>query len=138
LAQIRDASQFIDLSEAIKRDVGKIATGAIANAPGDNRVANVIANIQNQKSFNRNEDTIDDFYRSMVGQVGVLARTSRMSHEAQRDIHAQLANIRESVSGVSLDEETTKMIEFQKTYDASARLIRTADEMFDTVLSLKR
>ena len=41
-------------------------------------------------------------------------------------------------SGVSLDEETTKMIEFQKTFDASARLIRTADEMMDTVLSLKR
>ena len=51
---------------------------------------------------------------------------------------SQLGNIRESISGVSLDEETTKMIEYQKTYDASARLIRVADEMFDTVLNLKR
>jgi flagellar hook-associated protein 1 FlgK len=42
------------------------------------------------------------------------------------------------VSGVSLDEETTKLIEYQKAFDASARLIKTADEMFDTVLNLKR
>ena len=47
-------------------------------------------------------------------------------------------NIRESISGVSLDEEATKLIEYQKSFDASARLIRTADEMFDTVLNLKR
>lgn len=41
--------------------------------------------------------------------------------------------MRESISGVSLDEETVKMIEYQKAFDASARLIRTADEMLDTV-----
>jgi flagellar hook-associated protein 1 FlgK len=51
---------------------------------------------------------------------------------------AQLNNIRESISGVSLDEETTDMVRFQKAFDASARIIKTADEMFDTVLNLKR
>jgi flagellar hook-associated protein 1 FlgK len=58
--------------------------------------------------------------------------------EAQGDIVKQLTNIRESISGVNLDEETTKIIEFQKSFDASARLIRTADEMLETVLNLKR
>jgi flagellar hook-associated protein 1 FlgK len=38
---------------------------------------------------------------------------------------------------VSLDEETTKMIEYQKAYEASARIIKVADEMMDTVLNLK-
>ena len=60
------------------------------------------------------------------------------SREAQDNIVQQLDTLRESVSGVSLDEEAAKMIEFQKAFDASARLIRTADEMFDTVLNLKR
>ena len=82
--------------------------------------------------------TIDDYYSSQVGQVGVVAQRSLKSYESQQNIVSQLSNIRESISGVSLDEETTKMIEFQKAFDASARLIRTADEMFDTVLSLKR
>ena len=57
---------------------------------------------------------------------------------SEQDIVDQLQNIRDSISGVSLDEETTKMIEFQKGFDASARLIKTADEMMDTVLNLKR
>jgi flagellar hook-associated protein 1 FlgK len=73
-----------------------------------------------------------------VGQIGVLTQTSRSSKESQDNIMTQMKNLRESISGVNLDEEATKMIEFQKSFDASARLIRTADEMFETVLSLKR
>ncbi len=134
----RDAAALIKLNGEVNRDVGKIAAAAVPGAPGDNRIANIIANIQQQRSLNEGQDTLDDYYRSLVGQIGVIARTNRLGHAAQKDIYDQLTNIRESVSGVSLDEETANMIEFQKTYDASARLIRTADEMFDTVLSLKR
>ncbi len=61
-----------------------------------------------------------------------------MSLEHQKNIVDQLKNVREGISGVSLDEETTDMVKFQKAYDASARLIKVADEMFDTVLNLKR
>jgi flagellar hook-associated protein 1 len=49
-----------------------------------------------------------------------------------------MQNIRDSISGVSMDEEAAKLIEYQKSFEASARLIKTADEMFDTVLNLKR
>ncbi|MNT21839.1 Flagellar hook-associated protein 1 [compost metagenome] len=73
-----------------------------------------------------------------MGQVGAIAQRAMKAQESQKNVISQLTNIRESISGVSLDEETTKMIEFQKTYDASARLIKTADEMFDTILNLKR
>ncbi|MCB0363506.1 MAG: flagellar hook-associated protein FlgK, partial [Bdellovibrionales bacterium] len=70
--------------------------------------------------------------------LGVQSARAASEHESQKDIVKQLQNIRESISGVSLDEETAKMIEFQKSFDASARLIRAADEMMDTVLNLKR
>jgi flagellar hook-associated protein 1 FlgK len=84
------------------------------------------------------EATADEFYTSMVGQVGIQAKRAMTSAETQQNIVKQLTNLRESISGVSLDEEATKLIEYQKSFDASARLIRTADEMFDTVLNLKR
>jgi len=45
---------------------------------------------------------------------------------------------RDSVSGVSLDEEMTDMMKFQKAYTASAKLITTIDEMLDTIIGMKR
>ena len=82
--------------------------------------------------------TFDDFYNSMVGKLAVKVGKANQEAEHQKNIVSQLNNVRESISGVSLDEEAVKMIEFQKAFDASARVIRTADEMFDTVLNLKR
>jgi flagellar hook-associated protein 1 FlgK len=49
---------------------------------------------------------------------------------------AQLENQRESVSGVSLDEEMINLIKFQNAYTAAAKLIMTADEMMQTVLQM--
>lgn len=132
------AAEKIKLNDSILTDVGRIAAGAEPNAAGDNRIANIISSIQFKKVMNRGTNTIGDFYSSIVGQVGIETQRTRAGAEAQKTSLDQLKNIRESISGVSLDEETTKMIEFQKNYDASARLIRTADEMMDTVLNLKR
>ncbi len=128
----------IKLSSKIKNDVSQIASGIRANAPGDATVAHVISQIQNKNVFSGDVATLDDFYNSQVGKIGVLSQRSQKANQAQGEILQQLGKLRESISGVSLDEEATKMIEFQKTFDASARLIRTADEMFDTVLNLKR
>lgn len=134
----KGASSQVQVNKTILNDVTRIAAGVKPNAPADNTVANVISSIQYKEVFDNNSSTIDEYYNSQVGQVGVLAQRATKTKEAQENILNQLNNIRESVSGVSLDEEATKMIEFQKTFDASARLIRTADEMFDTVLSIKR
>lgn len=130
------ASQTLKLADSVMEDVGRIAAAGQPDSPGDNRIANVISQVQ-YKQFMGGDATVDDFYGSIVGQVGIEAERSNSAFESQKDIVGQLKNIRESVSGVSLDEETTKMIEFQKSFDASARLIRTADEMMDTILRLK-
>ena len=130
-------SQFIQLSEGVSTDVGRIVTGVAPNSPGDNRVANVISKLQYKKVFG-GKDTVDEFYNSIVGELGVQVSRAQNEFEIQSDLLGQLGKIRESISGVSLDEEATKLIEYQKSFDASARLIRTADEMLDTVLSLKR
>lgn len=132
------AARTISVNQSILEDVGRIAAAAVPGSPGDNRVANILSSLQYKNCFGENSATVDDFYSTVVGRVGVEAQRAESSLSTQKDIVSQLKNIRESASGVSLDEETTKMIEFQKTFDASARLIRTADEMMDTVLNLKR
>lgn len=128
----------LKVSEEIANDVGRIASAAHDKAPGDNTVAHVIGNLQFKTMMDDGNSTIDDFYSSEIGKVGVLANRANESRKSQAGLVQQLGTLRDSVSGVSLDEETVKMIEFQKAFDASARLIKTADEMFDTVLNLKR
>lgn len=135
---IKGASSNLQVSKVVLNDPNRIAAAGQPDSPGDNRIATSIAQLQFQNVMGGGINSFDEYYNSVVGKVGIQARRAETSHEAQRDIVKQLANIRESISGVSLDEETTKLIEYQKSFDASARLIRTAEEMFDTVLSLKR
>lgn len=138
LASEEDAAKKIKISEKIATDVGLVASGASPNSPGDNRIANIISSLQNRQMMENGTATFDDFYSTTVGEVGIMTNKANKAYESQDDVLKQLNNIRESISGVSLDEETAKMIEFQKSFDASARLIRAADEMMDTVLNLKR
>lgn len=135
---VSGAASTLSMNRTLYNDVGRIAAGAKTNSPGDATIANVISSLQSRTVMEDGSSTFDDFYNSQVGQIGTITQRAVKGQEAQKDIVSQLNNIRESVSGVSLDEETTKLIEFQKAYDASARLIRTADEMFDTILNLKR
>ncbi len=135
---IQDFSNGIDINPYIRTDVGRIAAAAATHSPGDNRVANIISLLQYKKVFSDGTSSIDDFYGAMVGEVGILAGKAKGGIEAVGSNLHNLEKLRESISGVSLDEEAAKMIEYQKSYDASARLIRTADEMMQTVLNLKR
>ncbi len=132
------AASNIAVSRIVAEDVGQVAAAGAPDSPGDNRIANVLSSLQYKGIYEDGGTTLDAYYANVVGQIGVEAQRANSAHTSQKDIYAQLKNIRESVSGVSLDEETTKMIEYQKSFDASARLIRTADEMMDTVLNLKR
>jgi flagellar hook-associated protein 1 FlgK len=136
--QVEGAAENIKINQDIYNDVGRIAVAAHPDSPGDNTVANMIASLQHRKVMEDGSSSFDDYYNTQVGQIGTIASRAMKSQESQRNVIQQLGNLRESISGVSLDEETTKMIEYQKAYDASARLIRTADEMFDTILNLKR
>lgn len=140
---VRDATQPFSVdnlvvSGEIIKDVSRIAAAAKPNAPGDNTVANLIHNLQGRRMMDEGKYTFDDYYNSKVSEIGMLTQRSTSELDSQRNTLEQLKNIRESISGVSLDEEAAKLIEYQKSFEASARLVTTADEMFDTILNLKR
>ena len=128
----------LKLNKQIEKDVGRIAIAAKANAPGDNTVANTLHSLQFKTMMSNGKNTFDDFYNKKVAEVGLLSKQIGSELESQKFSMDQLNNMRESLSGVSLDEEAAKMIEYQKSFEASARMIRTADEMFETIINLKR
>ena len=78
--------------------------------------------------------SLDTYYSSVIGGLGVQSQSAQKITKNQATLIGQIKNWRESVSGVSVDEEMTNMIRFQKGYSAAARMLTTMDEMFDTLI----
>jgi flagellar hook-associated protein 1 FlgK len=138
MAMKERAAEFINLSSAVQASVANIATAAIPDAPGDNRIALALSGLQSQKLMGDGKSTVDDWYNSLVSDIGVASNRNKMNINQQKDIMLQLNKMRDQISGVSIDEETANLMQFQHTYDASAKVISVADEMLKTVLELKR
>ncbi|MBI5064030.1 MAG: flagellar hook-associated protein FlgK, partial [Desulfatitalea sp.] len=123
----------------IEADVDLIAAASDAAAlPGDNSTAMAIFDLQNTLTMAGNGSTFDDFYISLVGDVGSDVRRADLNFDHQTTMMSHLTNYREEVSGVSLDEEMVNLVKFQHAYNAAAKLITTTDEMLDTIIGLKR
>jgi flagellar hook-associated protein 1 FlgK len=75
-------------------------------------------------------------YSNLVLQVGNLGANAQASVTASNLSVQQLTDQRSAVSGVSLDEESTNMIKFQRAYQAAARIVTTVDAMTQTVLAM--
>ncbi len=82
--------------------------------------------------------TLFDAFSSVVGKVGEKAASADISLEAAEAMKSQSQEWFDSVSGVSLDEEAANLVRFQQTYAAAARILTTAQDMFDTILSAAR
>jgi len=81
--------------------------------------------------------TLSEYYNSLVGLVGVDTKNAKYNSLYQTALADELAARQDSVSAVSLDEEMSNLIRFQQSYQAAAKLISTADEMFQTILGMK-
>lgn len=129
------ASQF-----AAGRDSN--ATGGILNiAPGDGRNAQAIAGMRTQTvSFSAGPfsflGTFDELYNSAVSTVGNLKSSAQMEYDVAKQSYSMTSVKRDEFSSVSLDEEFANVIKFQKAFQASARMIRTASEILDTIVGL--
>ncbi|MCX5905963.1 MAG: hypothetical protein NTY64_01920 [Deltaproteobacteria bacterium] len=81
--------------------------------------------------------TLDDYYNVMVGDIGILADQTTQNQDFHQAMVNQLNELRDSKSGVSLDEEMVNMIRYQYAFQAASKLINAADTMFQTILELK-
>lgn len=136
--EVEDAANNLDLSSLVKDDLGNIAAGMAPNAPGDNRVAIAISKIQHEKLAGEDNITLEEKYLQTIGKIGLETGKARLDAEQANGLLAQANSFRERLAGVSIDEETANMVRYQHAYEASAKVMQTADEMFKTVLELKR
>lgn len=144
------ASSF-QLNPLIEKNPNLIASSlrVITGAAGDEAVKgnNTLALLMTQLkegSFKFNpiasnngftNGSIDDYYRSIMGQLGVESREALRQQENNQLLVDQVDSKRQSVSGVSLDEEMANLIKFQHAYGAASRFMTTIDETLDKIIN---
>ncbi len=127
-------ASMIRLNEAIEQSPELIAASS-SGAVGDGSNALAIQALRNQRVMLNGTTTINDYYNSIVGSLGVETQQATSFSENFELVVQQVKNARESVQGVSLDEEMANMIKFQHAYDAAARVITTMDQALEVVIS---
>ena len=127
----------MDVNPDLVDDVNLIAAaGPGENVPGGSGNAGTIADLQNALAMNGGRSTFEESYGALVGTVGSAAQSASQGADHQSEMMTQLETYRESISGVSLDEEMINLVQFQNAYQAAAKLITVADELLDTVINM--
>jgi flagellar hook-associated protein 1 FlgK len=134
----QNAAANLKLSKEVTANLSNITTGLLPNKAGDNRLALAISKLQHEKILDDGRTTFEEKYLQHISSIGLETGKANLDRDQSEGILAQMKQIRERVSGVSIDEETANMVKYQHAYEASAKVIKTADEMFDTILNLKR
>jgi flagellar hook-associated protein 1 FlgK len=104
-----------------------IAAARTTGAPLDGSNAQAMANLQGSSS-------IIPAFRDIVTGVGTAVSTAANNQSTQDQVTSSLQSQRDSVSGVSIDQEMTNLISFQQAYSASARFVTTIANLYNTLL----
>lgn len=82
--------------------------------------------------------TVTEALASLTGSAGMAVQTANQAEQFASGALEQVSALRESVSGVSSDEEMVSMMKYQRTYEASLQIIQVADQMMQSLLDLRR
>ncbi len=113
------------------------AASAATGLPGDNGNALQLAQL-GENTIAAFGTTLEGYYGGLVGAVGTRSQAAQREIEAQTIVSQQLTTQREETSGVSLDEELTRLLQYQRGFEAAARLITVADDLMQTILNIRR
>ncbi len=139
VAPTANPAAYLEINPAIKSDVLSVAAGFVGENgllnSGDGSAAVEIASVRNTAVMIGKNRTLDDYFANTVTQVGLMAEQSEQNMVSQEKLMADLRNMRDSISGVNINEELADIIKFQHGYNAAARFVSTVDELLDTVIN---
>jgi len=106
-------------------------------APGDNRNALLLANLDETYLID-GIDNFNGYYGKLTARIGLETNQNTLSLQGAEDAVVQLDNLRDGLSGVSLEEEMIELISFQRGFESSAKFLTTVDEMMAVLLAIKQ
>jgi flagellar hook-associated protein 1 FlgK len=122
------------VNPAIRADERLVTTGK-TTAAGDTDNLMEMLQLRDRRVADGGSKTFEEHYRSIVGRLGTEAMLTNNRRAVRNDLSMRLENERQVISGVSLDEEMVKLIQFQRAYQAAARVISVSDTMIDTLIN---
>jgi len=127
------SSGVLKLNPAIVSDTNKIAVSSDGTS-GNGDIAVNIADLSSKALING--QTLQDNYSSLISQIGTKKQFADQSLTATSLIQQQLANQKSSTSGVSVDEEMSNILMYQRSYEASAKMVNVANECLQTLIAM--
>jgi flagellar hook-associated protein 1 len=109
-----------------------------AGAVGDNRNAFALADAMRAGVIEGGTVSVATAIERMTGELGLATHAAQLNRDAESAVHESDLALRDSISGVNLDEEAANMMRFQQAYAASAQIISVANSLFDTLINAVR
>jgi len=130
----RITAKNFSVSFDILDDYNLIATSDAVGQAGNIEVLNELL------GYRRNTDMFaegapEDFMKSLIATLGIDAEQAGNYEDNQQVVVNQIINRRLSESGVSIDEEMANLVKFQQAYNASAKMIQTMNEVYETLIN---
>lgn len=139
VAPVLNPAGYIEVNQTIRNDVLSVAAAFRDNSgnvnAGDGRAAVEIAAIRNTKVMIGHERTFDDYFADSVTNVGLKGEQAENMHLSCAAVMGDLRALRDSISGVNIDEELADIIKFQHGYNAAAKFVTVWDSLLDTVIN---
>lgn len=122
-------------------DPAGIAASAPPFSSSDNTNARNMLALRDQAIVTLNglpPSTLTDAYSQMIGNLGVLVQNGRTASEISSTLEDNSRQMLSGETGVNLDEEASRLIQYQQSYQAAAKVLQVAQTVFDTLLSINR
>jgi flagellar hook-associated protein 1 len=137
---------YMAVSDGIMQDVDRIAaargkdvggTGDVntSNGIGDGSNALRIAALRHKNTMVDTNTTFNDYYTAVISRVGTQGEEAKDRIRNQETLMKNLTNMRESISGINLDEEMSNLVAFQHGYNAAIRVITAMDRMLEIMIT---
>ena len=127
-----DAAASIRVLSAIKSDPNLVAASGGYDEPGNTAIAVALGQLEGLSIAGLGQSSIPQCYQGRVASLGARAQQERGTFDNQASL---LRHIEATRSSVSLDEETANLIRFQRSFQASARVLTTIDQLLDQVIN---
>jgi flagellar hook-associated protein 1 FlgK len=130
------AAASITLDATLAADPRRLAAASSATTvPGDG--ANALALVGTERTALSGGQDVATSFSSMVAAFGTDARSAKALADHDASVAGYLSDMRQSVSGVSIDEEMVSLTQAQRAFEAMSKVMTTADDMLDTLMQLR-